>query len=75
MSEILSNRQSDLPPVQCILEVLDICIEYFNSVFDNVSYLQENGTAMGTHASCSYSNIAMYRFDIKALNYRAGVEC
>ena len=39
VSEILSNTQSDLPPVQCILEALDICIEYFNSVFDNVSYL------------------------------------
>ena len=25
--------------------------------------------------SCSYSDIAMYRFDIKALNYRTGVQC
>ena len=64
VSEILSNRGSDFPPAECI-----------NSVFDNVFYLQENGTAMGPHMSCSYCDIAMYRFDIKVLNYRPGVQC
>ena len=44
-------------------------------MFDNVFYLQENGAAMGPHMSCSYSDIAMYRFDFKALNYRPGVQC
>ena len=34
-----------------------------------------NGTSMGTHMSCSYSDIAMYRFDIKALNNMPGVQC
>ena len=75
MSEILSNRQSDFPPVECTLETLTICLECFNSVYDNVFYLQENGTARGSHISCSYNNIAMYRFNIKALNYKAGVQC
>ena len=30
---------------------------------------------MGPHMSCSYSDIALFRFDIKALNYRPGVQC
>ena len=75
LSEILSNRESDFSPVECILEALPICLECNNSVFDNVFYQQENGTAMGPHMSCSYSDIAMYTFDIKALNYRPGVQC
>ena len=75
VSEILSNRESDFSPAECILEALTICLECNNSVFDNVFYLQESGTAMDPHMSCSYSDIAMYRFDIKALNYRPGVQC
>ena len=62
--EILSNRESDFPPAECILEALTICLECNNSVFDNVFYLQENGTTMGPHM-----------FDIKVLNYRPGVQC
>ena len=75
VSEILSNKESDFPPAECILEALTICLECNNSVFDNVFYLQENVTAMGSHMSCSYSDIAMYRVDIKALNYRPGGQC
>ena len=75
VSEILSNRESDFPPAECILEALTICLECNNSVFDNVFYLPENGTAMDCHMSCSYSDIAMYRFNIKDLNYKPGVQC
>ena len=66
--EILSNRESDFPPAECILEVLTICLERNNAVFENVFYLQKNGTTMGLHMSCSHSDLAMDRFDIKALN-------
>ena len=75
VSEILSNRGSDFLPAECILEVLTTCLECNNSVFDNVFYLQENVTAMGTHMSCSYSDIAMCRFDVNALTYSPGVKC
>ena len=75
VSEILSNSESDFPPAECILEALTIFLEFNNSVIDNVFYLQENGTAMYPHMSCSYSDRAMYRFDIKAFNYRPGVQC
>ena len=76
-SEILHNRESDFPPTECILDCLNcpICLEYNNSVFDNHFYLQVDGTAMGRHMSCSYSDIAMYKFDLKALNYKAGLLC
>ena len=64
-----------IPPAECILETLTICLECNNSVFHNVFYLQENVTAMAPHMLFSYSDIAMYRFDIKTLNYRPGVQC
>ena len=54
MSEILSNSESDFPPAECILEALTIYLKCNNSVYDNGFYLQENGTAMGPHMSCSY---------------------
>ena len=66
---------SYLSPAECILEALTICLECNNSVFHNIFYLQENVTAIGPHMPCSYSDIAMYWFDIKALNYRPGVQC
>ena len=75
VSEILSNRGSDFSPAECILQALNTCLECNNIVFDKVFHLHENGTDMGPHMSCSYSDIAMYRFDIKASNYRTGVQC
>ena len=45
VSEVLSYRESDFPPAECILEALTICLECNNSLFDNVFYLQENGTS------------------------------
>ena len=44
--EILSNRKSDFPPAECILEVLTICLERNNAAFENVVYLQKNSTAI-----------------------------
>ena len=38
-----------------------------NSAFNEKFYLQEDSTAMGSHMSCSYSGISMYRFHLKAL--------
>ena len=68
VSDILSNTESDFPPVECSLEALTICLECNISVFDNVFYLQENGTAMGPYMSCSYCGR-------KALHYSPGMQC
>ena len=73
--EILSNREYNFLRAKCILEALTTCLKYNNLVFDNVFYLWENSSAMGLHMLYSYSDIATYRFDIKALNYKPGVQC
>ena len=75
VSKILENRETNFPPAECILDALKLCLECNNSVFNEKFYLQEDGTAMGPHISCSYSDIAMYRFDLKALNYTPKVSC
>ena len=40
VSKMLSNREFDFPPAECILEALTICVECNNSVFDNGFYLR-----------------------------------
>ena len=75
VSEILENRETEFPPADFILEALKLCLEYNNCVFNEKFHLQEDGTAMGPHISCSYSGIAMYRFDVKALSYTRKVLC
>ena len=50
-------------------------LECNNSVFNNHFYLLVDGMTMGSHMSCSYSDKAMYKFDIKALNYKTGLLC
>ena len=57
------------PPTECILEALRLCLEFNNSVFNDKSFLQTDGTAQRSHMSCSYSDIAMAHFDIRAENY------
>ena len=69
VSEILNNREYDLSPAEFILVALKLCLECKNSVFNNQFYLQIDGTAKGLHMFCSYNDIAMYGFDLKALNY------
>ena len=49
VSEILSNRESDFSPTECILEGFTTRLECNNSVLDNVFYLEENGTALTCH--------------------------
>ena len=59
VSEVFEIRKTDFPPSECILEPL---------VFNEKFYLQEDGNAMGSRISCSYSDIAMYRFDLKVFS-------
>ena len=75
VSEILENRETNFPHAECILETLKLCLECNNSVFNEKFYLQEDGTAMEPHMSSSNSDIAMYRFDLKALSYIPKVLC
>ena len=75
VSEILENRETHFPPGGCILESLALCLECNNSVFNEKFYLQEDGTAVGRRMSCSYSDIIIYRFDLKLLSCTPKVLC
>ena len=66
VSEILHNRESIFKPTECILDAHKLCLECNNSVFNNHFNLQVAGTTMGPRMSCSYRNIAMCKFDLKA---------
>ena len=46
-----------------------MCLECNNSVFNDKTFLQTDGTVQGPHMSSSYSDIAMAHFDIRAENY------
>ena len=75
ISEILHKTKSDFPPAECILGALKLCIECNNSAFNYDFYLQVDGTAMDPYTSCSYSDITIYKFDVKALNYKTCLFC
>ena len=66
VSEILENRETNFPHVEYFLESLKLCLERNNSVFNGKFYLQEDGNPTGPHMSYSYSDMAMYKFDLKA---------
>ena len=55
--------------INCIIEALKLCLESNNSISNNKHYLQSDSTAQGPHMSCSYSDIAIQYFDIKALEF------
>ena len=68
--EILESRVNKLPPTQYVIEALELCLTCNNSIFNNKSYLQTDGTAQGLHMSCSYADVALaIFFDNSALDY------
>ena len=67
VKSVLLKRSTNTPPVECILEGLELCLTCNNSIFNNRNFLQTDGTAQGPHMSCSYSDIAMSKFDTAAL--------
>ena len=72
---ILLNRDDNTPSAECIIEVLELCLNCNNSIFNNQYFLQVDGTAQGPHMSCSYSDIAKYSYDLKTLSYVPAVKC
>ena len=69
VKSILLNRSTNTPPVECTLEGLKPCLTCNNSIFNNRNLLQTDGVAQTPHMSCSYSDIAMSKFDTAALQY------
>ena len=69
----LTARQDQFPV--CIIEALKLCLQCNNSIFNNKHFLQSDGIAQGPHISCSYSDIAIQYFDVKALEYTPATIC
>ena len=69
VKEFLDERACNDPSTQCVIEALELCLSCNNSVFNNTSYIQTDGTVQGPQMSCSYSDIAVTRHDRKALMY------
>ena len=69
VKKYLGLCSKNIPPTNCLLEALKLCLTSNNSIFNNENYLQIDGTAQGHHMSCSYADIAMADFDKKALEY------
>ena len=63
--KFLNKRACKDPPTQCVIEVLELCINCKNSIFNNTNYIQTDGISQGPHMSCSYSDIAMAGHDSK----------
>ena len=50
-------------PTQCVLEAIEISLDYNIAEFDGSWYRQVVGTAMGPHNSCEYCDIGMSYID------------
>ena len=66
---VLLKMSTNTLPVEYILEGLELCLTCNNSIFNNSDFLQTDGTVQAPHMSCSYSDIAMSKFDTTALQY------
>ena len=75
VKSILDARQDQLRPTGCIIEALKLCLECNNYVFNNKHFLQNDGTTQGPLKTCSYSNIVIQYFDVKALDYTPAALC
>ena len=73
VKSVLDMRPVKKPSTQCIIEALSICLHYNNSVFAGKHLLQVNGTAMGAHNSCSYSDIALRPVDMSVMQSKNDV--
>ena len=59
----------NIPPTNCLLEALEICLTCSNYIFNNENYLQIDGEVQGPNMPGSYADIAMADFDKGALKY------
>ena len=67
VKSVLLKGSTNTPPVKCILEGIGLCLTCNNSVFNNRNFRQTDDKAQGLHMSCSYSDIAISKFDAAAL--------
>ena len=69
VKEALANSNFGVDSTQCIVDALEICPTCNNSKFNHQHFLQTDGTAQGSHMSCSYADIAMAKYDSLASKF------
>ena len=69
VKKYLNLCSKNITPTNCLLEALELCLSCNNSIFNNENYLQKDGTAQGTHMSCSYADRAMVDFNNETSEY------
>ena len=69
VNEALTDINFDVDSTQCTADALKICLTCSNFKFNHQHFLQIDGTAQGPHVSCSYSDIAMTKYDSLADNF------
>ena len=47
VKNILLNKDDNIPPAECIIEALRLCLNCSYLIFNNQHYLQLDGTAQG----------------------------
>ena len=75
VKNIWLNSGDIIPPAQCIIETLELCLKCNNSICNNQHYLQVDDTAEGVHMSSFCNDTAMYSYDLKVLSYVPAVKC
>ena len=63
VKEVLTKSNFDVDSTQCIVDDLEICLSFNNSMLNHQHFLQTDGRAQGPHMSCSYADIAMAKYD------------
>ena len=65
VKKYLDLCSKNIPPTNCLLEALELCLTCNNSIFNNENHLQIDSAAQGPHTSCSYADIAMADFELR----------
>ena len=63
VTNALNLREIQFPSIECIVQAVKICLEYYSSHFQEQL---TRGTAMGPKNACSYADLAMGIIDQKA---------
>ena len=59
----LEKREDKPVPTECIIEALELTLDYNICQFNGHWYHKTTGTAMGPHNSCEYADISMSHID------------
>ena len=59
----LDKRENSIFSTDCILNAIEICLQNNIGDFNNTTYRQKKGTAMGPKNACDYADVAMNYID------------